>query len=85
MTEHEGGTPGGEVFRYSRREEVRIYHLRVVAGGTELWRVTVRPGQPDSAIKEEDFKSADVAARYFEEIERALTAGGWRLVSGFRL
>jgi hypothetical protein len=55
----------------------------VIAGGTELWRLTVRLGQPDSAIKEEDFKSSDVAARYFEEIERTLTAGGWRSVSGF--
>ena len=84
MTENEGAS-GGEVFRYSRGDEVRIYSLHVVAGGTELWRVTVRPGQPDLAIKEEDFKSADVAARYFEEIERTLTAGGWRPVSGFRI
>lgn len=84
MTDHEGA-PGGEVFRYSRGNEVRVYSLRVVAGGTELWRVTVRPGEPDSEIKESDFTSADVAARYFEEIERTLTAGRWRQVSGFQL
>ena len=75
------GAAGGEVFRFGRGEEVRIYSLRVVKGGTELWRVTVRPGQPDSSIKEEDFTSAEVAARYFQEIERTLTAGGWRVVS----
>ena len=84
MTEHEPA-PGGEVFRYSRDGDVRIYSLRVVAGGTELWRVTVVPGEPDSAILEERFKSAEVAAQYFEEIERALVAGGWREVSRFRL
>lgn len=62
MTENEGAS-GGEIFRYSRGDEVRIYNLHVVAGGTELWRVTVRPGHPDHAIKEEDFKSAEVAAQ----------------------
>jgi hypothetical protein len=69
-----------EIFRYRRREEVRIYSLRVVAGGTELWRVTVRPGQPDAEIKEEGFTSQDAALQYFEEVERALIAGGWREV-----
>jgi hypothetical protein len=84
MTESEGAS-GHEVFRYSRGDDVRIYSLHVVASGTELWRVTVRPGQPNSATKEENFRSADVAARYFQEIERTLTAGGWREVSRFRL
>jgi hypothetical protein len=82
MIENESGR---EVFRYRRGDDVRIYSLRVAAGATELWTVTVRPGQPDSAIKEEDFKSADVAARYFQEIERTLTAGGWREISRLRL
>ena len=84
MTENER-SPGGEVFRYSRDGDVRIYSLRVVAGGTELSRVTVVQGEPDSAILEEHFKSAEVAAQYFGEIERALIAGGWREVSRFRL
>ena len=84
MAENEGAS-GREVFRYKRGDDVRIYSLHVVAGGTELWRVTVRPGQPNGVIKEEDFKSADVAARYFQEIERTLTAGGWREVSRFKL
>jgi hypothetical protein len=48
----------------------RIFSLRVVAGGAELWRITVVPGERDSAILEEHFKSADVAGQYFEEIER---------------
>lgn len=84
MTENVGAS-GGEVFRYSRGDDVRIYSLHVVPGGTELWRVTIRPGHPNSSIKEDDFRSADVAAQYFEEIQRTLTAGGWREVSGFRL
>ena len=68
MTENERA-PGSEVFRYSRDGDVRIYSLRVVAGGTELWRVTVVPGEPDSAILEEHFKTAEVAGQYFEEID----------------
>ena len=84
MTENERA-PGGEVFRYSRDGDVRIYSLRVVVGGTELWRITVVPGEPDSGILEEHFKNAEVAAQYFGEVERALIAGGWREVSRFRL
>lgn len=71
----------GEVFRFCRGADVRIYHIRVVPGGIELWRVTVRHGEPDSSIKEDHFQSADAAAAFFEEIERTLTAGGWRPVS----
>jgi hypothetical protein len=69
-----------EIFRYRRQDEIRIYHLRVVTGGTELWRVTVRPGQLDAEIKEDGFTSEAAALRYFEEVERALIAGGWREV-----
>jgi hypothetical protein len=74
-----------EMFRYKRGDDVRVYYLRVVAGGTELWRVTERAGLPPSAVKEDDFKDADVAAQFLKEVERCLTAGGWRLVSEFRL
>ena len=46
MTENERA-PGGEVFRYSRDGDVRIYSLRVAAGGTELcgmgWAVLQAP------------------------------------------
>ena len=84
MTEPER-SQGSEVFRYRRADEVRVYSFRVVqGGGTELWRTTIRPGQPDAAIKEEDFTDADVAARYLEEVERTLIVGGWRHVSGAR-
>ena len=34
---------GGEAFRYRRDGDVRIYRLRVVASGTEVWRVTLVP------------------------------------------
>lgn len=67
-----------EMFRYRRDDVVRVYDLRVVKTGAELWRVTVRPGEPDVEIKEDHFDDPDVAARFFEEIQRALTAGGWR-------
>lgn len=71
---------GGEVFRYRRGEDIRIYRLRVIEGGIELWRITIRSGQLDVSIKEDDFRSADAAARFFEEVQRSLTAGGWRPV-----
>jgi hypothetical protein len=60
VTENERA-PGDEVFRYSCDGDVRIYSLRIVTGGKELWRVTVAPGEPDSAILEEHFKSAEVS------------------------
>ena len=74
-----------EMFRYQRGDDVRVYYLRVVPAGTELWRVTERAGQPPSAVKEDDFTHADVCAQYVKEVERSLTAGGWRLVSEFKL
>ncbi len=80
MTEDERPSEG-EIYRFARGEEVRVYKLRVVARGTELWRITLRPGQPDAAIKEDDFNDIDVAVRCFEEIERTLIAGRWRKIS----
>ena len=71
---------GGEVFRYSRGDEVRIYSLRVVKGGAELWKVTMRPGQPDVEIKEDHFSDAEACAQCFEEIDRMMQAGKWRKV-----
>ena len=85
MSEKERPPAGTEMFRYGRGDQVRIYKLRVVAGGTELWRVTEQAGREDTWIKEEDFRDSEAAARYIEEIERALTAGGWRQVSEFQL
>lgn len=77
MTENNAAS-AFEVLRYRREDEVRIYSLRVIDGGAELWRVTLGPGQAEASIKEDDFTSADAAAQFFEEIERTLVAGGWR-------
>jgi len=78
-------TPDGsidvhELFRYGRGDEVRVYSLHVVPGGTELWRVTSRPESPDTSVMECDFTDADAAARFLDEVQRTLTAGGWRPV-----
>ena len=67
-----------ELFRYERSGEVRIYGLRVLSPGVELWRVTETHGQQSTSIKEDDLKSADDAVQALEDIERSLTAGGWR-------
>ena len=69
-----------EIFRYWKGEDVRVYRLRVVAGGTELWRITTRAGQPVASVMESDFHDADEAALFFGEVERTLIAGGWRVV-----
>ncbi len=71
---------GGELYRWRRGEDIRIYQVRVIEGGIQLWRITIRSGQWEESIKEDDFRSADAAARFFEEIQRSLTAGGWRQI-----
>jgi hypothetical protein len=70
-----------ELFRYGRGDEVRVYSLHVASRGTALWRVTLRPGSPDAAVKESDFTQADAAAEFLEEVTRTLTAGGWRPIA----
>jgi hypothetical protein len=67
-----------EAFRYRRGDALRIYNLHVVAGGVELWRVTETPDRPLETVKETDFRGPEAAARFLEEVERTLTAGGWR-------
>ena len=46
------GAPGHEVLRCSRGDETRIYDLRVVPGGAELWRTTEVGGAEAEAVKE---------------------------------
>jgi hypothetical protein len=67
-----------DVGEFSRGEDRRIYRLRVVPEGAELWRVTESPEQPDRSIKEALFKSSEEAGAFLEEMQRALIAGGWR-------
>jgi hypothetical protein len=67
-----------EAFRYRRADAVRIYNLHVVADGVELWRVTETAGQPRQSVKETDFSGLEAAAEFLDEVERTLTAGGWR-------
>jgi hypothetical protein len=50
----------------------------VVAEGAELWRTTERQGEPPTSVKEGHFNDSDVAAAFLEEVQRTLTAGGWR-------
>jgi hypothetical protein len=71
-----------EIFRYARRDQLRRYDLRILpaGAGAELWRITEQPGCPPSEILEEVLKSAEAAEACFEQIERALVAGGWRQV-----
>lgn len=67
-----------EVLRYARGDEIRIYSFHVVPGGTELWRVTQRPGAQDESVMETSFSRPLEAAQFLEEVTRALIAGGWR-------
>jgi hypothetical protein len=68
-----------ELFRYGRGESVRVYVLRVVNGGTELWRITEVEGRTPQSIMETSFTGSDEAAAFIDEVERTLTAGGWRV------
>ena len=65
------------LFRYERGDEVRIYNLRVVPHGVELWRVTEVEGVQTTSVKESDLSSTDEARDLIHDIERSLEAGGW--------
>jgi hypothetical protein len=67
-----------DIFSCERGEETRTYSMRIVPGGAELWRVTESPGGTIESIKESDFKSSEEAAKFLEELRRALVAGGWK-------
>jgi hypothetical protein len=68
-----------ELIRYERGPEARIYQLRVVAGGAELWRITEIPGEGPRALKEADVASIEDTLELLDEIGRALTAAGWKI------
>ena len=66
------------LLQYKRGEETRVYNVRVVADGAELWAVTEAPGKVPRAVKEGLFTSADETLEFLEEVRRTLMAGGWR-------
>ena len=68
-----------EVLRCTRGDETRIYSLRVVAEGAELWRVTEAPGEEPHSVKECGFHSPEEASAFLDEVRRALIAGGWQM------
>jgi hypothetical protein len=67
-----------DVGEFTRGDETRIYRLRRVSEGAELWRITGAPGEPSKSIKEALCKSSEEAAAFLEDIQRALIAGGWK-------
>jgi hypothetical protein len=66
-----------DVGEFTRGDQTRIYRLRRVSEGAELWRITEAPGQQRQSIMEALFKSSEEAGAFLEEIQRALIAGGW--------
>ncbi len=76
MSEKE--SPGHEVLRCTRGGETRIYRLRAVSEGAELWRTTELPGAEPQSVKECDLKGSEEASQFLEEVRRTLVAGGWR-------
>jgi hypothetical protein len=70
-------TDAREILRYKRGEETRIYNLRSVSDGAELWRVTELPGEPASSLRECLLKTPEEAAELLEEVRRTLIVGGW--------
>jgi hypothetical protein len=67
------------LFRCERHDEIRVYGLRVVSPGLELWRVTETAGVQAGSVKEADLTSTDEAVQLLEEIRRSLRAGGWEM------
>jgi hypothetical protein len=67
-----------ELFRYRRGDELRVYQLRVVPGGAELWQMTATAGNPATPLKEDDFTSPDDVIQTLEELKLRLKAGGWQ-------
>ena len=67
-----------EVLRCTRGDETRIYHLRVVSDGVELWRVIESPGESPRSVKESHFTDPDTTSQFLEEVRRTLKAGGWQ-------
>jgi len=60
---------GGEVFRYSRDGDVRIYSLRVVANATEVWRVTLVPHDDQPVMQ-----AAELSSRTFCNVVREFSS-----------
>lgn len=67
-----------EVLRCTRGDETRVYRLRVVADGAELWRMTESPGEQTRSVKESDFKDPETTSQFLDEVRRTLKAGGWQ-------
>ena len=71
-------TDDRELFRFQKADELRIYTLRVIPGGAELWRTTTRGDEPATSIKEDDFSQLEQVVDTLRELEQRLKAGGWR-------
>jgi hypothetical protein len=67
-----------EILTCVRRNEIRVYRLRVVTGGAELWRTSQSDAGGIQSVKESDFKSSEQVTGFLEELRRSLIAGGWR-------
>jgi hypothetical protein len=69
-----------ELARFERGELQRVYELRPVDGGAELWRITQSPGAPSESVNETTFRSTTEALEFLAELDRTLKAAGWRAV-----
>jgi hypothetical protein len=66
------------LLQYMRGDETRVYNVRVVAEGAELWAVTEAVGKVPRSVKEGLFTNAAEALEFLDEVHRTLVAGGWR-------
>lgn len=67
-----------EILTCVRRNETRVYRLRIVTGGAELWRTSQSDAGGIQSLKESDFRSSEQVTAFLEELRRSLIAGGWR-------
>ena len=67
-----------ELFRYEKAGRVRIYNLRAVSHGAELWVASSKAGKVTASRKLMTFNNPDEATIVQEDVEQTLRAGGWR-------
>lgn len=63
--------------RYRKARRTRIYKLRDVNHGAELWVVAEEGGKTENARKIVTFENPDDVAPFMADVDRELRAGGW--------
>jgi len=76
--EHVTATPGlREVLRYRKAGRIRVYSLRMLDRGAELWVAVGKAGRLGQAKKRVQFSASDDVSVFLEDVEQTLRRGEW--------